>query len=76
MNIKELRQRYGREPFEPFFLVTESGRRVLVPAPLSMAIAPSGRFVVVAPPEKAYVRLLVEDIERTEAAPGDSQEAA
>lgn len=76
MTINALRERYAREPFEPFFLVLKSGERILVPAPLSMAIAPSGKFVIVAPPEDSFRRALVNDVDRLEAAPGDSQEAA
>lgn len=49
MTVGEVRKLYWAEPFQPFRLVLDDGREVLVPRRDSLSISPAGRRITVCP---------------------------
>ena len=47
MTMDQLREAYGREPFQPFVLHLADGRSITVPSREMMAHAPNGRTIAV-----------------------------
>lgn len=66
MTIEQLRQVYRAEPFRPFTIHLADGRDLTVKQREVLAIAPSGRTVIVYQPDDSFNivdLLLVTDIE-------------
>jgi hypothetical protein len=61
MTIERLREAHSARPFSPFVLHLADGRDLTVAHPESLAIAPSGRTVVVVQPDDStqFVDLLL-----------------